>query len=201
MKCKDFITQAGMLLGGATLMGGTSRTTPLPQKAMADFDPTDWFSVRDQFSLSRSYIHMALFTFASHPRPVAEAIEQHRQAFDKDPVSYWYEHHKTAGPRQRAAAAEYLGTNPNHIALTDSTTMGLGLVYGALKLAPDQEILSTTHDHYSTEMSLRHRSERTGSTFRQIDLYNDPAAASVDEIVSRMLVTITDRTLVLVVTW
>jgi hypothetical protein len=33
-----------------------------------------WAEVRDQFLLGRDYVHMALMLFASHPRPVREAI-------------------------------------------------------------------------------------------------------------------------------
>lgn len=66
-----------------------------------------------------------------------------------------------------AAAAEYLAV-ANHavIALTDSTTMGLGLLHGGLGLREGQEILTTVHDHYSTANSLRLRAERTGAAVR-----------------------------------
>ena len=69
------------------------------------------------------------------------------------------------------AAADYLGVDPTEIALTDSTTMGLGLLYGGLALQQDQQTLTTTHDHYSTDVSLRLRAERTGATVRRISLY------------------------------
>src|SRR5436190_20210756 len=45
----------------------------------------DWTSIRDQFNLSREYIHLALLYLASHPKPVRDAIERHRQGFDQDP--------------------------------------------------------------------------------------------------------------------
>lgn len=201
MKRREFLTQTGLSLGAVPLVGVASAAAAPRRHAARPFDPLDWSSVRDQFALTRSRIHMATFLLASHPRPVAEAIERHRRAFDEDPASYWHEHFMTAEPEQRAAAGRYLGADPDQIALTDSTTMGLGLVYGTLKLRPDDEIVTTTHDHYSTEMSLRHRADRTGAAVRQIDLYDDSARASVDEIVSRMRRAITDRTRVLAVTW
>jgi hypothetical protein len=37
-----------------------------------------WADVRAQFKLTRERIHMAGFLLASHPRPVADAIERHR---------------------------------------------------------------------------------------------------------------------------
>lgn len=204
MERRRFLKQGGLALGAVPVLGGLApaavspTAAPLRQRA---FDPTDWADVRDQFALSRERIHMASFLLASHPRPVAEAIERHRRAFDEDPVHYWEEHFMTAEPGVQAAAADYLGADPGHIALTDSTSMGLGLIYGALRLAPGQEILTTPHDHYSTEMALRHRAERTGADVRQVSFYDEGAEASVDEMVSRMRSALTDRTRVLAVTW
>ena len=39
--------------------------------------------------------------------------------------------------------------------MTDSTTMGLGVVYGGLRLEPGDEVLTTEHDFYSTHEALR----------------------------------------------
>ena len=204
MERRRFFKQAGLALGAVPVLGGLAPAVPTPAAPphrRRAFDPTDWADVRDQFALSRGRVHMALFLLASHPRPVAEAIERHRRAFDEDPVHYWEEHFMTAEPEVAAAAAEYLGADPNHIALTDSTTMGLGLIYGGLRLAPGQEVLTTPHDHYSTEMALRHRAERTGATVRQVALYDDAAEVSADEVVGRMRRALTDRTRELAVTW
>ena len=55
-----------------------------------------------------------------------------------------------ARPRARTSAS-----TPRSLALTDSTTMGLGLLYGGLRLAPDEEVLTTEHDFYATHEALR----------------------------------------------
>src|SRR2546422_934516 len=99
------------------------------------------------------------------------------------------------------AAAQHQGVQPTDIALTDSTTMGLGLLYGGLKLRQGQEILTTRHDHYSTEISLRQRAERTGATVRSIPLYERIEAVTEDEIVQSILKALTPRTRVVAVTW
>jgi selenocysteine lyase/cysteine desulfurase len=79
--------------------------------------------------------------------------------------------------------------------------MGLGLIYGSLHLEPGDEIVSTTHDHYSTQMSLKHRADRTGATIREVSLYASPESVSEREVVMRMRNAITDQTRVLAVTW
>ena len=54
------------------------------------------------------------------------------------------------------SAAAYLGGDPRDIALTDSTTMGLGLLYTGVDLQAGQEIITTTHDFYATHEALRY---------------------------------------------
>ena len=201
MKRRDFLTNTSLFLGTLPLLNPLSVQGKIPEAFDLNYDPEDWDSIRNQFSLTTSRIHLATFLLASHPRPVAEAIEYHRREFDKDPVHHWHEHFMTADPAQQAAAAEYLGANPDHIALTDSTTMGLGMIYNTIKLEEGQEILTTTHDHYSTEMSLNHRADRTGAKVRRISLYDEPAEANSEEIISRMLSAIKENTRVLAVTW
>lgn len=203
MKRREFLQRAGLSIGAATATGF------VPRLAMGEDRPhvtepvdlNDWKRIRDLFPLASDKIHLTTFFLASHPRPVSEAIERHRKSFDKDPVGYFHQYLREGEPRCRAVAAEYMGVEPDQIALTDSTTMGLGLIYGALNLKPNQEIVSTTHDHYSTQVALQHRADRTGAKVREIALYDDAAKASVDEIVARTRKAITDRTRVLAVTW
>src|SRR5687767_4943172 len=200
MERREFLTRTGLLLGSVPVVGASAAVAASRPRLRAG-EPCDWPCVRDEFALTRSRIHMAGFLLASHPRPVAEAIERHRRGFDEDPVTYWHEHFQTAEVEQRTAAGQYLAANPDDIALTDSTTMGMGILYGTLRLAPDDEILTTTHDHYSTQAALQLRAARTGAKLRQVTLYDDPARASADEIVARLRAGVTERTRVVAVTW
>jgi selenocysteine lyase/cysteine desulfurase len=169
--------------------------------AAATFDPQDWASVRDQFALDPDTAHFAAFVLAAHPRSVAEAVERHRTGLDADTQSYLAETEADAEAEVLAAAAEYLGAEPDDVALTDSTTQGLGLVYGGLRLSPGQEVLTTEHDFYSTHQALALRARRDGTVVRRVRLYDDPATTSVDEIVSRLVAGVTPATRVVAVTW
>jgi selenocysteine lyase/cysteine desulfurase len=138
---------------------------------------------------------------AAHPRPVGEAIQRHRRGLDEDTHGYLEEHQGERELALRRAAAEYLDADANEIALTDSTTMGLGLVYGGLRLRPGQEVVTTEHDFYSTHEALRLAADRTGATVRRVRLYDHPAQASVDEIVGRLTAAVTPATRAVAVTW
>jgi selenocysteine lyase/cysteine desulfurase len=167
----------------------------------AAFDPGDWDSIRDQFPLSRDIRHYAAFVLAAHPRPVADAIERHRRGLDEDTHGYLDEHQGENELAASQAAAEYLDADLDEIAFTDSTTMGLGLVYGGLHLRPGQEVVTTEHDFYSTHEALRLAAKRTGATVRRVRLYDRPAQTSVDEIVGRLTAAVTPATRVVAVTW
>jgi selenocysteine lyase/cysteine desulfurase len=142
-----------------------------PPAARADgFDPGSWSSIRDQFALDAGVTNFSIFLLASHPQQVRAAIERHRSALNADAKRYLDTEESPAETRVRSSAAAYLGASEDEIALTDSTTMGLALVYGGLRLRPGQELLTTTHDFYSTHESLRLRALRTGAHVRRIRL-------------------------------
>lgn len=196
---RGFLVRTGLALGAAVLAGAYDRSFADQQSPQSQFK--NWDDLRAQFPLSPQLIHLAAFFLASHPTPVREAIERHRTGLDADPIGYWWEHEEKQEANVLQAAADYLGTDPRDIALTDSTTMGLGLLYGGLALRQGQEILTTTHDHYSTETSLRLRAERTGATVRQIPLYRALKAVSRDQLVDSLQKSIAPTTRIVAVTW
>ena len=177
---------AGLALGAAAVPG-----------AAAQLDPRSWTSVRAQFAIPEGVHHLAGFVLATHPRAVREAIERHRRGLDADPYRYLHDHQRALEDSVRDGAARYLGAGAGEIALTDSTTMGLGLLYGRLRLPAGAEILTTTHDFFATHEALRLR----GGRVRQVRLYRSPASASVDEIVSSLTRALTRRTRLVAVTW
>lgn len=198
---RRFLVRSGLALSTALL---SREIFPISQAStLAEpIKSSDWQAVRDLFPLSRDLIHLAGFFLASHPTPVREAIERHRTGLDADPIGYWLGHEKKQEAAVLQAAAGYLGVDPTEIALTDSTTMGLGLLYGGLALREGQEILTTTHDHYSTEMSLRLRAERTGAQVRQIPLYQGTATTVTREgMVEALLKNVRSNTRIIAVTW
>lgn len=159
-----------------------------------------WAQIRGEFNLAPGVTQLTAFLLASHPRPVRAAIDRHRRGLDANPHGY-LEKQPLFEDQVLRAAASYLRTDPQLIALTDSTTMGLGLLYRGLRLRAGDELLTSTHDFYSTHESLRLRAEATGATLRKVPLYRDPARASVDEIVSSLAGAVKPATRVIALTW
>jgi selenocysteine lyase/cysteine desulfurase len=189
---------AGLVTGAA--IAGCTGAEQAPARADAPFDPDDWDSVRAQFPLDPDIVQLAAFVLAAHPTPVRDAIDAHRAGLDRD-TEHYVQQHAREEDDARQAAATYLNTRPENVALTDSTTMGLGILYSGLKLRRGQEILTTEHDFYATNEALRLASERSGATVRRIRLYDEPSAANETEIVDRVRAAIGPRTRVVAVTW
>ncbi|WP_339773802.1 aminotransferase class V-fold PLP-dependent enzyme [uncultured Paraglaciecola sp.] len=199
---REFLNGFGISVGASLLIPSTVLGAQTAEVvASSPIQPRDWTALRNLFPLTRKYIQLSTFLLASHPKPVADAIEKHRRAFDENPSDYWHQHFETIDHEICHAAGQYMGCKARNIALTDSTTMGLSLVYSGLQLQPDDEVLQTVHDHYSTDMSLAYRAQRTGAKINRIALYDDPARVNTDDIVQRMKAAITSNTRVFAATW
>ncbi len=197
---RGFLKRAGASAGGAL---GAPACRTLGSTTASSGAPPDWAAVRAEFPLTRDRIHLALMLLTSHPRPVREAIERHRRALDENPIEHFEANFFHADDKVRAAAARYMGGKAEQVALTDSTTMSLAVLYGGLVLGDGDEIVTTTHDHYSTDESLRLAIARAGRGTRlhRIALYDQPVAASEDEITRRLVGAITPRTRLVALTW
>lgn len=198
---RELLVRGGLLAGAAGLGGAagyTLRGEGDPGEAPA---ATGTAADDREFALDPAYVNLTTFVLASHPRRVREAIERHRAALDASPSLALREGEPALEDAARAAAAEYLGTNPELVALTDSTTMGLGLVYGGLHAGLPNEVLTTEHDFYATHESLRMSSDRNGFAVHRVRLYEDPSAATAGGIVDALAAAITPRTRAIALTW
>ena len=205
--------RGGAVLGASSVMGAAGYVaakelaqdpgpTTAPQPAdEPDDDVSTWEGVRRQFALEPGKVQLTSFLLASHPATVRRAIEAHRDGLDANSRDYLQGNELGLEEAVLAAAAEYLGTAPEQVALTDSTTMGLGLLYGGLRLGERQEIVTTEHDFYATHEALRFRAERSGADVRRIRLYGDPETASEDEIVAAVVGALRPATRYLALTW
>jgi isopenicillin-N epimerase len=203
---RSFLTTSGLTLVAGALAPRTLVAESVPPPRALDL--STWPKVRAQFDLAPEWLHFSQFFLVSHPRSVREAIERHRRQLDANPfttvehaMGFDGAHQETLPGLVAKAAAEYVGGRADEIALTDSTTMGLALVYNGLTLKAGDEILTTTHDHYVHHESIRLACERSGASSRRVALYDAPQAASADEMVSRLRSALGPLTRVVGLTW
>ena len=217
MDRRQFLAGAGIAAAGAVACGtGVGLDVAGRARAAAGLsagasslalDPSDWASVRSSFALSPGTIHMSSLYIASHPAPVREAIEEHRRGLDRDPVAYLQRHERALTYVALEAAGRYMDASPDDLALTDSTTMVLGLLYSGLPLSPGEEILTTEHDYYVTHEAARMAADRSGASVRKIRLYDeadvrrDGIDLDADAIAERIASAVRPQTRVIALTW
>jgi selenocysteine lyase/cysteine desulfurase len=208
------VTRRGLLAAGGGAVAGGLVTggvvagllhepgdVPAARRDAPPLDPDDWASVRAQFALTDGAVNLATFAFASHPAAVHAAIDKYRAGLDAEPVGYLEANQSTQDSRVAKAAAKYLDTNDAQIAFTDSTTMGLGLLYSGLHLAPGDEVLTTEHDFYATHESFRLRERRDGIQVRRARLYDDSERANPQEMAARLVAAFGPATRLVALTW
>jgi selenocysteine lyase/cysteine desulfurase len=201
MVTRRALLATGVVGAGAAALAGCDPAPSVAEATVPQLDPNDWGSVRAQFALTTGVANFTTFTFASHAASVRSAIDRHRTGLDADPYGYLNANESTLDDAVAKAAAGYLHTDAAQIAYTDSTTMGLGLLYSGLRLNPGDEVLTTEHDFYATHESWRLRTLRDAATVRRVRLYDEPEQADAGQIVSRLMAALSDRTRVVAITW
>lgn len=198
---RQFLATTG--LGAAAL--ATASSPVAAAAAAADPVPLpaagDWAAARAAFALSPDLAHLSAMLFASHPANVRAAIERHRAHLDADPAGYLHDNNSRLTDAAFAAAAAYLGVEPAEVALTGSTTDGVGLVYAGVRLRAGQEILTTAQDYYVTHEAARLAAARSGASIRRVDLYTGVSQVSEDGIADRILSAVRPETRVVGLTW
>jgi isopenicillin-N epimerase len=202
MNRRDFVVATGLgMIGNAA----ATATIPTSGSQPAALERPDWAKVRAQFNLAPGRLHFSQFFLVSHPLPVREAIEKYRRMLDADPIGTIETLMPLSGGGIPAeitrSASDYIGGQPEEVAITDSTTQGLALIYNGLSLQAGDEILTSTHDHYVQHESIRLATQRSGATWRKIELYDAPADASANQMVERMRRAIGPKTRVIGLTW
>ncbi|WP_460357113.1 MULTISPECIES: pyoverdine-tailoring periplasmic protein PvdN [unclassified Pseudomonas] len=199
---REFLKQAGIL--AAALPLGASLPNVAGAANAAPATVNKWARLQQLFDQDPAYLHFSNFLITSHPKPVREAIERHRAALDKNPglaMDWDLGVIEQREENVRVWAGRYLQADAKQIALTGSTTEGLATIYGGVHVRPDQEILTTEHEHYATHTILALRSERDSTRVRKIRLFKDSYSASKAEILAAIDGAIRPETRVLGMCW
>ena len=192
---------AAALVAGCGSSDGDDDAKPAASPAQGGGVET-WGDVRALFDLDPEVQHLSAYIIAPHSRPVREAIERHRDGLDRDSRRYLVAN-DALEDEVAEAAARHLRTKADLVALTDSTTMGLGLVFGGLRLKQGEELVGSVHDHFVARGSAAFAADRTGAVSREVELYPPaaPEKATARAVVKAYEEAITPATRVVLVTW
>jgi len=174
---------------------------PEPPEAPPLPGAPDWRKVRAEWRMDPSWVDLSAMLLASNPRIVRDAIDRHRKGLDHQPVIYLTGRNRELQDSVRRQAGAYFAVDYRNVALTESTTDGIGQLYAGIGLRAGQEALTTDEDYYVTHEALRLQACKSGASVRRIDLFDGPESKTAPAIVRRLIANIRPQTRVLALTW
>lgn len=140
------------------------------QRVAATSGQEIWPLVREQFLIPHDRIYLNVGTLGAQPRVVVDAVIEHtrRVAMSLPPAMDW------DGLKARTAAL--LNCDAAGLVYPRNTTEAMSFVANGLDLGPNDEIITTTHEHIGGLCAWQLVSKRRGAILRQIPI-GDPARA------------------------
>lgn len=182
-------------LSGIPMLGVLGRLDPgLPGRldALARLGDDDWAEVRRGFALNPGVAHMNCATLGATPRIVLDAIAATMREIEGNPAVNVFGPVGARMDEVRDRAAAFLGAGPDEVVLTRNTTEGMNMVASGIALGPDDEILTTHHEHPGGRVGWDHAAEHRG--VRIVETPVPAPARDADQVVSMLAEHITDRT-------
>ncbi|MBI4307491.1 MAG: aminotransferase class V-fold PLP-dependent enzyme [Chloroflexi bacterium] len=121
-------------------------------------------ALRRQVPALRQVIYLNTGWAGPRPRPVLDAIvrQMEFEAQESPTAPHVLQQHKDILAQARAAFARLLGTSPDEIALTQSTTEGINLALNGLRLKPGERIVTCNLEHPSVLVPCYHLRHTVG---------------------------------------
>jgi selenocysteine lyase/cysteine desulfurase len=170
----------------------------VPLLSIVGDDEAYWKAVRDQFPIRPGFIFLNAANLAPSPYMVSDMVTDLTREIDREMSQ---QNRQQFGPLRdaaRAGLAQYLGADPDEIAITRNTTEGNNTVVNGVTLAPGDEVVLWEQNHPSNSISWDVRAERQGFIVKKV---KTPAAPSKPaDLVAPFLAAFTPKTKVLSIT-
>lgn len=159
-----------------------------------------WDFFRNNYSLDQNIIHFSLAIHVPHSITLNKEIDKYRQMIDYNPDLMRRERHDYNN-KTLEAAAQYLKTDKNLIALTDSSTLSLSIILNGFNFENESEILTTNGEHYSLEKLCDLNANKKNIKIKKICLNNEISNHSKNQIISNIINKISDNTSLVAISW
>ncbi|HEU5280183.1 MAG TPA: aminotransferase class V-fold PLP-dependent enzyme [Gaiellaceae bacterium] len=137
---------------------------------------------RSQFPVLERFAYLNAGTLGPLSRATLAATEE-RLRFDQDSGrggKRWFESVVALRGSVRSELATLVGTTPEHVALTSSTTDGCNIVLAGLELGPHDEVVTTDSEHPGLLLPLN----VSGVQVRVADVAGKPTVRALETILS-----------------
>ncbi|UXW85516.1 aminotransferase class V-fold PLP-dependent enzyme [Microbacterium azadirachtae] len=124
---------------------------------------------RDAWPLDPAIVHLNHGSFGAVPREVVAAQDALRREADLSPVG-WFPRIAEKVEAARAATAPFVGADAADTAFVPNASAAATVVYNALQLTGDDEILVTDHGYGAVTMGAARLARRFGARLRTVPL-------------------------------
>ena len=122
-------------------------------------DEAFWCDVRDQFPLLCDRIYFNTSTMGICPQPVLHAVREHMTQLSQSGDSG---HSAELWQKVKEGVGQFLNCSADEIAFTRNTNEGSNIVRNSLQLQPDDEIVTSSHEHVGNTINWLARARCDG---------------------------------------
>ncbi len=159
------------ILGGSAMaitlpaMGFSGRNEPDPLTApgeRASSDEAYWDLVQSQYQIKPDLIMMNAANFCPGPYPVSRTMIEHLQGLNTNASSQDRKKYKQIYEETVAVLADYLGADPEEIAVTRNTSESNNIINNGIDLKPGDEVIYWGQNHETLNIAWEVRAKRDG---------------------------------------
>jgi isopenicillin-N epimerase len=100
-----------------------------------------------QFLLDPEVVHLNHGGYGACPAPVFEAYQRFQRELERNPSEFLGRRFHELSGEARAELAMFVGARPDDLVFVPNATSGLNAAIRSLRLAPDDEVLTTRHEY------------------------------------------------------
>lgn len=131
-------------------------------------DEKFWMLVKENFPIRKGLIMLNAANLCPSPYPVQQMVFRLTRDLDSDPSSISREKFSDHRKQARTALADYLGANPEEIAITRNTSEGNNMVINGLTFKAGDEVVIWDENHPTANIAWDIRAERYGFTVKRV---------------------------------
>jgi isopenicillin-N epimerase len=149
---------------------------------------TDW-------SLTPSKVHLNHGSYGSVPRAAQAKQLQLKELMDKDPCPWFMSQFELVATARREIA-EFLGVNPQDLALVPNASAGVSTVYNSLIFPSGAEIVTTNHAYGAVLQGAERVARKCGGRVR---IAKVPLDADAESVCALVMAEVTAKTALIVI--
>jgi isopenicillin-N epimerase len=151
-----------------------------------------WKLVKENFAIRKGLIMLNAANLCPSPHSVQQRVFELTRDVDADPSSHNRKKFGDLREKTRHALAEFLGANPEEIAIVRNTSEGNNMVINGLTFKPSDEVIIWDENHPTANIAWDIRAERYGFNVKRVK--TPEVFDSDEELMKPFIDALTERT-------